>query len=266
MSYYIILGIDRSANLKKIKEAYHKKAMKYHPDRNNGNKKAGIKFKEIAVAYSVLSDKKKRAKYDLMGDGSIDTELDEKAAFDIFNNFFSDRVFIKDINLDMSSKIYLDLIEKIKLFKKTGKILLIKITSHWCAGKTTFINLYKNDYLGLKLYDYDSYKGRNRKSFMLLEQKKNSVLFGGPENETYDEVIYLYVILKLQNLYKNIVHRHLEYHQNLFWANTRVIKNCRNELYKKIIKNNVIIKPLFYSFQDALDFCIKVYNEDIPMS
>lgn len=90
MSYYTILGIDRSASLRKIRKAYHKKAMKYHPDKNNGNKKAGEKFKEIAVAYSVLSDKKKRAEYDLMGDGSIDTELDAKAAFDVFNNFFSD--------------------------------------------------------------------------------------------------------------------------------------------------------------------------------
>ena len=64
-------------------------AMKYHPDKNPNNKEAEEKFKEISIAYSVLSDKK-RAEYDLMGDGTIDTELDVKAAFDIFNNFFSD--------------------------------------------------------------------------------------------------------------------------------------------------------------------------------
>ena len=90
MNYYTILGIEKSASFDKIKKAYRKKAMKFHPDKNPNNKDAEDKFKDISLAYSVLSDKNKRANYNLMGDGSIDSEVDVKAAFDIFNNFFSD--------------------------------------------------------------------------------------------------------------------------------------------------------------------------------
>ena len=65
--YYEILGVTRTATAEEIKTAYRKLAMKYHPDRNQGNKEAEEKFKEVAEAYEVLSDPEKRARYDRFG-------------------------------------------------------------------------------------------------------------------------------------------------------------------------------------------------------
>lgn len=66
--YYKTLGVDRKAKPEEIKQAYRKLAMKYHPDRNPGNKQAEEKFKQINEAYQVLSDPEKRARYDQLGE------------------------------------------------------------------------------------------------------------------------------------------------------------------------------------------------------
>jgi len=66
--YYKILGIERNATEAEIKSAFRKLALQYHPDRNQGNKQAEEKFKEINEAYEVLSDKEKRSRYDQVGD------------------------------------------------------------------------------------------------------------------------------------------------------------------------------------------------------
>ena len=66
--YYKTLGVNRNASKEEIKQAYRKLAMKYHPDRNPGNKEAENKFKDINEANEVLSDQKKRARYDQLGD------------------------------------------------------------------------------------------------------------------------------------------------------------------------------------------------------
>ena len=65
--YYKILGVDRKASADDIRSAYRKLAMKYHPDKNPGDKKAEDKFKDINEAYQVLSDEQKRARYDQLG-------------------------------------------------------------------------------------------------------------------------------------------------------------------------------------------------------
>ena len=61
--YYEVLGVDKKASADEIKKAYRKLAIKYHPDRNPGDKEAEEKFKEAAEAYDVLSDADKRARY-----------------------------------------------------------------------------------------------------------------------------------------------------------------------------------------------------------
>jgi len=65
--YYKILGVERSAKDADIKKAYRTLALKYHPDRNPGDKSAEEKFKEINEAYQVLSDSQKRGRYDQLG-------------------------------------------------------------------------------------------------------------------------------------------------------------------------------------------------------
>jgi molecular chaperone DnaJ len=65
--YYNILGIDKNSSKEDIKKAYRKMAMKYHPDKNQGDKEAESKFKEAAEAYEVLSDDNKKSNYDRYG-------------------------------------------------------------------------------------------------------------------------------------------------------------------------------------------------------
>jgi curved DNA-binding protein len=65
--YYTILGISKQATDEEIKKAFRKLAVKYHPDKNPGNKESEEKFKEINEAYEVLSDAEKRKKYDVYG-------------------------------------------------------------------------------------------------------------------------------------------------------------------------------------------------------
>lgn len=70
--YYEVLGVEKGASADQIKKAYRKSAMKYHPDRNPGDKEAEEKFKELGEAYEVLSDDEKRARYDQFGFAGVD--------------------------------------------------------------------------------------------------------------------------------------------------------------------------------------------------
>jgi len=92
MDYYKILDIDRSATNNEVKTAYHKLALKYHPDRNPDNKQAEEKFKEATQAYEVLSDQKKRTQYDQFGHAGPEgmgsgTNYSNMNMEDIFENF-----------------------------------------------------------------------------------------------------------------------------------------------------------------------------------
>ena len=87
--YYEILGLSRQANEEEIKKAYRKMALKYHPDRNPGDKEAEERFKEAAEAYEVLHDSQKREIYDRFGhEGLKNTGFSGFGGFeDIFSSF-----------------------------------------------------------------------------------------------------------------------------------------------------------------------------------
>lgn len=95
--YYSVLNVAKDASEEEIKKAYRKLAMKYHPDRNKEDKEAEAKFKTVNEAYEILSDKEKRAMYDMHGHAGIDPAAAARARShaqanfnDIFGNIFGD--------------------------------------------------------------------------------------------------------------------------------------------------------------------------------
>jgi curved DNA-binding protein len=84
MDYYEVLGVKKDSSAQDIKKAYRKLAMKYHPDRNKGDKEAEEKFKKISEAYAVLSDPEKRKQYDTFGDSGFQQRYSQE---DIFRGF-----------------------------------------------------------------------------------------------------------------------------------------------------------------------------------
>ncbi len=95
--YYEILGVSQNASDKELKAAYRKLAMQYHPDRNDGDKQAESKFKEVNEAYAILSDHEKRSNYDQFGHADMQNDMhggQQAQGFhdfsDIFNQVFGD--------------------------------------------------------------------------------------------------------------------------------------------------------------------------------
>ena len=85
--YYEVLGIARDASEQDIKSAYRKQALKFHPDRNQGDAAAEEKFKEAAEAYAVLADDDKRARYDRFGHAGVQGAGGPGVNPDIFTDF-----------------------------------------------------------------------------------------------------------------------------------------------------------------------------------
>lgn len=94
MDFYKILNVKKEASQEDIKKAYRKLAMKYHPDRNQNDKKSEEKFKEIQKAYDTLGDPQKRAEYDLLNSyknfNNKKTQQYESNTEDFFKEKFSD--------------------------------------------------------------------------------------------------------------------------------------------------------------------------------
>ena len=110
--YYEVLGVDKNADEAKIKKAYKRLAMKYHPDRNAGDKAgAEKKFKEVRKAYDIISDPQKRSAYDQFGHAGVNkvvralvvaTHLEEQEALVIFLVIFLVVVTLSQIIEDLT--------------------------------------------------------------------------------------------------------------------------------------------------------------------
>lgn len=121
--YYEILGVSKTAEEREIKKAYKRLAMKYHPDRNQGDKEAEAKFKEIKEAYEVLTDSQKRAAYDQYG----------HAAFEqggMGGGGFGGGADFSDIFGDVFGDIFGGGRGSMKMSMKTTKSMKMKITAN----------------------------------------------------------------------------------------------------------------------------------------
>ena len=161
--FYETLSVSKTASGTEIKRSYRKLAMKYHPDRNQGDSTAEIKFKEISEAYEILSDDQKRAMYDQYGHAGINQQAGGShggfggAGFeDIFNNFFgggsrggrsqqsrgSDLEYSLEITLEdafhgIEKEISIPKMTNCDTCEGTGSKSKAKATCHTCGGNGT---------------------------------------------------------------------------------------------------------------------------------
>lgn len=169
--YYKILGLERNANDMEVKKAYKKLAMKYHPDRNPGDKKAEENFKQVSEAYEVLSDQNKRQIYDQYGhsgfNNTSNTYSNSTSHFtDIFGDIFSD--LFGESNNSSKNKSYSqrgdDLLHILKIeledaanglqttFKLNTQIICNKCNGSGAKNKNSFIKCNKcNGYGQIRL-------------------------------------------------------------------------------------------------------------------
>lgn len=150
-----MLGVDKNVNDDDLKKAYRKAAKKYHPDLNPGDKEAEVKFKEVNEAYSILSDKEKRARYDQFGHAGVDPNFgagsggfgggfsgDFSDLGDLFGSFFGggfggfggrSNPNAPRRGNDTAANVYISFEEAAKGCKKTVKVTRIENCSE-CSG------------------------------------------------------------------------------------------------------------------------------------
>ena len=178
----------------------------------------------------------------------------------------------------MNPEVYGQLTDRIFRIKQARKPLLIMINSHPCAGKTFFIYNHTKNFMGCNLVDHDwisrkKFQGR-KDSVYLMRIHQDNVLKGIVTNNTallgssyksakqerYDDVIYIYVIPPLTIIERNVKGRVEEGKRRDKWSNLDDVIKRRQQSLLLAIKDEVLVEPLFATFQEGLEFCINTYN------
>ena len=178
----------------------------------------------------------------------------------------------------MNPEVYGQLTNRIFRIKQARKPLLIMINSHPCAGKTFFIYNHTKNFMGCNLVDHDwisrkKFQGR-KDSVYLMRIHQDNVLKGIVTNNTallgssyksakqerYDDVIYIYVIPPLTIIERNVKGRVEEGKRRDKWSNLDDVIKRRQQSLLLAIKDEVLVEPLFATFQEGLEFCINTYN------
>lgn len=186
----------------------------------------------------------------------------------------------------MNPNVYTKLTNRIRRIKHENKPLLISINSIPCAGKSWFLHENNNNFMGCNLLDFDylpenmDSNGKRKKknnlsvardsSYLLRPNvTNNTALLGGAweshnvgDWKKYNDVVYLYVIPPLKTIERNLRQRQKEVGEGRKWAtNDPVLERRRLSLRLAIRRNdNVLVEPLFATFQEGLQFCINTYN------
>ena len=140
------------------------------------------------------------------------TVLQKNQEFDPILDTVPDNLKINFV-YNTSDTVYDKWRSQIRRMKLESKLLLIKVNSHPCAGKSYFIRTNKGTYRGCKLFDFDAFRGPDRSSKLLLKKTSSSVLFGAADSELedFEDVIYINVFPPIDQLTQQIKKRWVEY-------------------------------------------------------
>lgn len=180
-----------------------------------------------------------------------------------------------DTVVTMNPVVYERLTNKINEIKHARKPLLIKVHSHPCAGKTFFISKNNSTFMGCTLRDHDAlgngYKGLKDSSYLRSDGiKGNTAMLGLTYHwdiKKYEDVVYIYVLPPLTIVEGNVKKRQEQdrIRSNGKWGLGKYsrlgpVTDKRRESLNYAIKDEMLVEPLFATFEEGLEFCINTYN------
>jgi len=175
-----------------------------------------------------------------------------------------------DTLVTMNPIVYERLTNKINEIKNARKPLLIKVNSHPCAGKSFFISKNNSTFMGITLRDHDGlgygYKGPKVSSYLVSDGiKGNHVMLGSAkvgreiDDKKYEDVVYIYVLPPLTIVEGNVKKRQ-QLKKKRMWDQLGPVTDKRRESLNYAIKDEMLVEPLFATFEEGLEFCINTYN------
>jgi DnaJ-class molecular chaperone len=250
MDYYNILGVSRNATQEEIKKQYKKKAVLYHPDKATGCEE---KFKELAEAYGVLSDEKKRQDYDMFGKNYDKIPTNHfSTEFDLFNMFSNNKmpprtnvVINKDIevNIDVSlDEIYNGSVKNISFTKNENCNQCINnniIICNVCNGSGIFVQLRRiGPFMQKSQCLCNVCLGKGKK----ISINNNCIICKGNNFISMRKNVQIKIPKGVTPSHKLVINN--EGHQNINEPSGNLIINFKEIIHKEFIrdKNNLLLK------------------------